>query len=121
MLKRELLLIAALFLVACRPATKFENSVGPQGPKGDTGAPGLIGPVGPQGPRGTLIFPVKFCPQPAVYPSTFPEYGLCIEGKMYGVYSTNGGFFAYLPSGTYSSAGVGSSCTFTITGCNISH
>lgn len=81
---------------------------------------GLIGPVGPAGSPGTLLTPVQFCPNVTPnYPSTFPEYGFCIEGKLYGVYSTNGGFLALLPDGTYNSNAVGSSCTFTITGCTV--
>lgn len=89
---------------------------GPAGPKGDAGP---VGETGPAGQDGTLITVVKFCTDTATYPSTFPEYGLCIDSKLYAVYSTNGGFLAYIPNGSYSSNAVGSSCTFTVNGCDV--
>jgi hypothetical protein len=66
--------------------------------------------------------PVQFCGSTGVqsYPSTFNESGLCINQKVYAVYSANGGFLTYLPPGAYTSSGIGSSCNFTITtGCII--
>lgn len=78
---------------------------------GQTGAQGVRGAAGA---AGTVITPVSFCGGPSVYPSTFPEYGLLINGQMYGVYSANDGFLALLPPGTYSSNAIGSSCSFVI-------
>lgn len=58
---------------------------------------------------------VQFCSGgPASYSSTFPEYGLCISGNIYAVYSANDGFLTELPPGVYTSNGVNSSCTFTV-------
>ena len=93
---------------------------GEQGTQGSAGAQGIAGQNGLDGAPGTQIDVVQFCPNSTpTYPSTFPEYGLCIEGKLYGVYSANGGFLAELPDGTYSSNAVGSACTFTIRGCDV--
>lgn len=78
------------------------------------GINGNAGIQGPAGLPGTQIIPVSFCGGPSVYPSNFPEYGLLIGSQMYGVYSTNGGFLALLPPGTYRSNAVGSSCNFVI-------
>jgi len=62
------------------------------------------------------VTPVQLCPSSFVptYPTTFPEYALCINGSLYGVYSANGGFLTELPPGQYNSDGVNASCTFTI-------
>lgn len=84
------------------------------GPTGGTGG------QGPTGTSGTIITIVQLCPGfvPS-YPNVFPEVAECINGKLYGVYSANGGFLSALPSGTYSSNGIGASCNLTIKGCNV--
>jgi hypothetical protein len=70
---------------------------------------------GQNGQPGTQVTMIRFCPNVTPsYPSTFPEYGFCIDNNMYGVYSTNGGFLSLLPPGLYISNAVGSSCNFTI-------
>lgn len=80
----------------------------------------LNGQNGVAGAPGTLILPIKFCPGESVYPSTFVENGFCIDGKLYAVYSQNGGFMAEIPPGTYNSNAIGSSCNFTVlTNCRI--
>lgn len=96
-----IILISFLALAACA------------GPKGAPGIPGI------NGRDGTVINLVKLCPDMSAYPNTFPEYAMCIDNKLYGVYSANGGFLTYLPDGQYSSNGINSSCTFTISGCSI--
>lgn len=99
---------------------------GPQGDNGAVGAKGSTGAVGATGPQGlpgangingvngTEVVAIKFCPGSAVYSSTFPEYGLCIGGNLYAVYSTNGGFLALLPPGEYRSNAVSSRCDFVV-------
>jgi len=83
---------------------------------GVDGGIGPVGPVGPPGNNATPVTVVQFCPNnKPVYPSVFPEVGLCLNGNLYGVYSQNDGFMAYLPPGLYESNAVGSQCTFTIT------
>jgi hypothetical protein len=91
---------------------------------GSNGHDGLNGQNGQNGSPGTVITPVQFCSPGFVpsYPNSFPEYGLCIDNVLYGVYSQNGGFLAKLPPGSYSSNGINASCTFTITaGCGVSN
>lgn len=111
-----------------------DGSQGPSGPQGATGTPGLggapgltggtgatgqpgaSGPTGADGTPGSTISLIQLCASSFVptYPSVFPEYALCLEGQLYGVYSANGGFLALLPPGQYSSDGINASCTFTI-------
>jgi hypothetical protein len=88
---------------------------GATGPQGATGVVGPIGPPGPSGVNGTVGQPIELCGAcEASYPQTFPEYGLCINNNLYGVYSQNGGFLSILPPGAYSSDGINCSCAFTI-------
>ena len=75
---------------------------------GQQGIPGL------NGTNGTSVTPIQFCPGASNYPTTFLEYGLVIGGTVYGVYSANDGFWAYLPPGNYLSNAIGSICDFTI-------
>lgn len=96
-----------------------DGSNGTNGTDGHDGATGPQGPQGPAGHDGTVITPVKFCSETASYPSTFPEYGFCINGSIYAVYSANDGFLTIIPDGTYHSNAVGSACTFTVSGCTI--
>src|ERR1700689_3913792 len=88
--------------------------VGPQGAPGQS----IVGPVGPAGAPGlngtngidaTPVTIVQFCSNVTpTYPSVFPEYGICLGGQLYGVYSANGGFLALLPPGEYNSNAIGS-------------
>ena len=104
------ILLAIILLSAC--------GQGPQGIPGQNGAPS---PIGPQLPDGTTVTPVQFCPGVSpTYPSTFPEYGLCIEGSLYAVYSANDGFLTLIPPGQYQSNAIGSNCNFTVlSGCEV--
>jgi hypothetical protein len=70
---------------------------------------------------GTVLTPVQFCSATTTYPSTFSEVGFCIDGSLYAVYSANDGFLTEVPNGTYDSDGINSSCSFTVTGCTVSH
>lgn len=134
---KYIILILMLMISACRSqqGDKGESVIGPkgepgvQGPVGPTGLPGDVGaqgevgdtgPIGPAGADGTVVTLVKLCPETPSY-GTFVEFGMCINGSLYGVYSANGGFLALLPNGSYSSNGIGSSCSLTVTGCTVSH
>lgn len=75
---------------------------------------GTNGSNGSNGTSGTIVTPVKFCSGTSSYPSTFPEYGFCLSGNLYAVYSTHGGFLTLIPPGVYDSNAVGSKCTFTV-------
>jgi len=57
---------------------------------------------------------VQFCQGTTTYPTNFDEVGLCINNKIYAVYSANGGFMVEVVPGVYSSNGINSSCTFTV-------
>lgn len=87
------------------------------GVKGDTGLTGSSGTNGSNGTNATPVTIVQFCPSSFVpsYPNTFPEIGFVIGGKIYAVYSANGGFLTLLTPGEYSSDGINSSCNFTVT------
>lgn len=92
-------------------STLTKGRDGVPGSKGDTGAQGI------QGVPGTGVTTIKFCDDYVpTYPSSFPEYGLCIDNKLYGVYwsVSLGAFLAYLPPGTYRSTNASQACLFTI-------
>jgi hypothetical protein len=82
--------------------------------KGDTGATGPQGETGAQGPAGSTV--VRLCPNNAndSYPSVFNEYAFCMNGSLYGTYSSNGGFTAQILPGNWTSNAIGSSCNFTV-------
>lgn len=91
------------------------GQTGPSGHTGATGATGHTGATGAAGNPGTTIQVVKFCPQTQQYPNVFPELGFIIGGKIYAVFSVNGGYLTELPPGAYNSNAVGSNCNFTVT------
>lgn len=107
-------------LIASCGKTEYAGEQGERGipgPKGDQGIPGDVGPVGPQGPSGsdgTEIVVVKLCPGNTSYPGVFVEVGVCINNKLYGVYSANGGFMTELPPGNYQSNAIGSACNLKV-------
>ena len=129
------------------PVVGPQGPVGPAGPQGATGPQGpqgIAGPVGPQGPMdltgstgpvgpkgiqgipglaGTTVSFVELCGScVGSYPSVFPEYGECVQGNLYGVYSANGGFWTLLTPGTYNSDGIGCTCNFTLgANCVVTH
>lgn len=97
--------------VRCPDGTEVEIS---DGAKGDTGGKG---DDGKDGAPGSVIEPVALCPDrgDTVYPSNFPEYALCLDNKLYGVYDQDGNhvFLAELPPGAYVSTSP-SGCSFTV-------
>lgn len=119
-MKRFLSLFFLVMLVGCG-----QGPQGERGLQGERGEPGesIVGPTGPTGNDGsdgkdgqdaTPVTVVQLCPGTTHYPTTFVEVAFCIGGKLYATYSTHGGFSTEIPPGTYSSNGVGSSCTFTV-------
>ncbi len=102
-----------------------QGEIGATGPKGDTGETGPKGDKGDQGEPGlpgTVITPVQFCPnQGSTAYGHFPEQGLCIANKLYGVYwDGHNSFLAELAPGAYISTSTGLQCNFTIgTGCAV--
>jgi hypothetical protein len=91
---------------------------GEQGLPGIQGIPGLAGADGVDGINGTEITPVKFCTDDN---STYPEYGLLIDGELFAVYwgptsvspRSPQAFLTKLVSGHYMSTG-GNNCLFTV-------
>lgn len=99
----------------CDGATGPTGATGAQGATGSTGATGSQGTQGIPGVDTTPITVVQFCPNVTPqYPSTFPEVGICLQNRIYAVYSANDGFLTEVPPGVYSSNAIGSACTFTI-------
>lgn len=90
------------------------GAVGPIGATGPAGLPGTNGSDGAPGIDPTPITAVNLCPGTTTYPSTFIELGLCINHKLYGVYSEHEGFLVEIVPGAYSSRGHGSQCNFTV-------
>ena len=125
-MKQFTLIAALLMLSACGPSAVFEKDGipgkdgadgvnGTNGSNGSNGTDGQDGLNGLNGADGTQIGVVVFCPGYApVYPTVFPEVGMCINDKLYAVYSANGGFLAPIPEGRYSSNAIGSACTFNV-------
>lgn len=110
--------IMCMLYGCAKPKDGAPGAAGPQGAQGSTGGVGTAGPAGAAGSSGapgTQMTFVQFCPGfTQSYPSTFAEYGICVSGVMYGVYSANGGFLAELPPGRYISNGINATCAFTL-------
>jgi len=88
------------------------------------GKDGKDGTNGTNGINGTSVTVVEFCgPAQTVYSSSFPEYGLCINNAIYGVYwDGKNSWLAEIPSGAYNSTSTSLPCTFTVTGgCTVTH
>jgi hypothetical protein len=128
-----LVLAMLVALSACAPkegprgadgAVGKQGETGEQGPKGDKGDAGDKGDKGDQGNPGVDPTPttiVKLCPGFTQFNSIYVEVALCIQGKLYGVYSANGGFMTEIVPGTYFSDGVGNSCNVTVSAnCQVS-
>ncbi len=122
--------IIALFVISCGqgPAGP-QGATGLQGVTGTQGIPGLIGSTGPmglvgstgvQGPQGipgeieTTV--VQFCKsQGSTTYGHFPEQGLCINHKLYGVfYDGSNAWLAEIVPGNYISTSTGLQCNFTV-------
>lgn len=93
---------------------------GQTGATGATGATGSQGSAGTNGVDATPVTLVQLCPGVSNY-GTFIELGVCLNNKLYGVYSLNNGFMTYFANGSYSSNAVGSACNLTVNGCTVTH
>jgi hypothetical protein len=101
-------------MISCTDGTNTMILNGINGTNGTDGVDGQDGEDGSDGAPGTIVQSIQFCPGVTSYPAKFNEVGFCVAGKLYAVYSANGGFMAEIPPGTYSSNGINSSCTFTV-------
>lgn len=98
------LALLTVCLMSCSGHTVGQGNAGPQGiagPKGDTGADGTSATV------------VQLCPGTSNH-NVFVEVALCLDKKLYAVYSQNGGFLTLLSPGEYSSRAIGSACDFYV-------
>jgi len=111
-------------------ATGPQGPAGLQGPIGQTGAPGPAGPKGdqglqgPKGDPGTVVGAVQFCPlQGSTTYGHFPEFGLCIGNRLFGVYYDHqNAWLAEIVPGTYVSTATGLACTFQVNSdCTVSY
>lgn len=108
---------------------------GPQGVAGPTGATGQTGPTGSQGnpgvnglngnngTNGSVVTVVQFCTGQTIYPSSFPEMGLCINNEIYAVYwNGSNAWFAEVVPGEYTSTSSTTPCNFNVSAnCVVSH
>jgi len=120
-----LLVLGFAELFGCVGPKGDTGSPGPQGSPGLNGLPGPTGPVGPQGVPGvpgTVTTTVQFCPNASgAYPSSFPEYGLCINNSLYAVYwDGKNAWLAEVYPGYYASTSTSAPCDFTVlTNCEV--
>lgn len=138
-MKRLVLVLAitllALITVGCAPRIQVTSEKTIQGTPGSPGTPGndgrdgLDGSNGRDGANGTdgrdgvdgedgdSVTMVRFCAgQTTVYPTSFPEYGFCIGGVLYGTYwDGHQAWTAQIAPGAYRSTATGLGCNFTVT------
>ena len=113
------ILIIVMVLLVLTACAGPKGDIGFNGADGAAGAPGPIGNPGQDGQDASPVTVVQLCPGVSGY-GTFIEVGFCVDNKLYGTYSANGGFSTYLPPGTYNSNAINSSCTFTVvSGCDL--
>lgn len=106
-----------VLFIACAPKKGDVGETGPQGIPGQS----IVGPEGPRGADGQIAQVIPLCPGTSNY-GVFVEVGLCINNKLYAVYSANGGFLTYLAPGNYVSNAIGSACNLTVQpNCVVTH
>lgn len=103
--------------ISATGSSTVEVCHGSQGLQGAQGIQGQQGLQGIQGASGSVVTPVKFCPTDN---SSFPEYGLMIDGELYAVFwgptpasSAHQAFLSKVTSGNYVSTG-GNGCLFSV-------
>lgn len=120
-----LVLLVSVFATGCSKPKDGKDGVsgeaGSPGLDGSDGTPGEDGTDGRDGEDGSIITMVKFCAgDHDNYPDSFPEYGFCIDGKLYATFSDKGGFTALLTPGNYQSNAINSKCNFIVMpGCQV--
>lgn len=122
------LLFTAISLAACgKPQKGDRGDTGAVGAKGETGAAGTNGENGQDGRDGadgvdaTPVTLVKLCPGTTTYPTVFVELALCIDHKLYAIYSSKS-VLVEIPPGNYTSDSIGSACSLTVApNCVVTH
>lgn len=98
---------------------------GYNGATGVTGAPGsngVNGQTGSTGAQGIGVYAVQLCTQySGHYSSSFPEYALCINDVLFGVYwDGHNSWLAQMYPGEYKSTATSAPCNFTVgTQCEV--
>lgn len=84
---------------------------------------GINGTNGTNGVNSTAISTVQFCPGYTSYPSSFPEFGLCVNSAIFAVYwDGRNAWLAETVPGYYESTSTSAPCNFTVkTNCVISN
>lgn len=97
-------------------ATGAQGPAGTNGTNGATGPIGLTGATGAAGQAGTQVISEQFCSGYTLsYPSTFPEFGLLINGQLFAVYwDGHNSWLAEIPPGYYASTSTSAPCDFTV-------
>lgn len=115
--------LAAVMAVISGCGRPHDGKDGANGTNGVNGLAGAPGAQGAAGANGTVPFyMVQLCPGTPVYPSVFIEYAFCVDGKLYGTYSANGGFTTWILPGSWQSNAIGSRCNFTVgANCAVSY
>lgn len=102
---RKVLLLSCIgvILTACGPQPMIR------------GMDGRDGKDGKDGQDSHPVQMVKFCPQETRYPASFPEYGFCVEGKLYATYyDTKNAWTAEIVPGLYMSTSTNAPCNFMV-------
>jgi hypothetical protein len=112
-MKSLILFLLCTLLIGCG---KYTPEPGPAGAPGERGASGSNGANGSNGHDATPTYIVQFCAGYAPsYPRTFPEDGICIADKLYGVYSAPANVgLVELPPGAYTTTLTNAPCNFTV-------
>jgi len=132
-----MILLALIVLNSCGPKGD-RGDVGPQGPQGPSCTVSTVLPSvsvpnggalmvcpdtsqalihnGTDGAPGTSVSMIKFCTgYTTTYPSSFPEYGTCVGGQLYGVYwDRTNAWEALVAPGYYSSTSTSAPCNFSV-------
>lgn len=113
----ETLIISAVVIVLLLSVVSLFTGCG----KG--GADGALGPQGLPGANTSSVYTVELCPKQGapVYASNIPEYGLCINGLLYGLTQDAHGNFEIgaLMNGNYIDYANNTTCNLTVNGCAV--
>lgn len=119
-MKYILTITLLLTLASCGRGPAGNDGInGLNGTQGESGKDGQDGDKGDKGDAGTnsITKVIKFCPGLVdSYNVQYSEQGLCIDGKVYAVYSANNlAALVEISHGTYvTTTPKGANCTFTI-------
>lgn len=119
-------------LVSCSTGSVLVLN-GTNGLNGNDGIDGVDGSAGSNGSNGTngtnglnslpIIF-IKLCNAPVTFPTSLPEYGICDtqDNMLYGVYwMSDMAWLGAIPNGSYNSTSSTTSCSFSVSGCTVTH